>query len=156
MLKLSKLTDYGIVLLAQMAKQPRSTLFSARALSESTGVPFPTVEKLMKQMLRADLLRSKRGARGGYMLARSPESVSLAHIIDTMQGSIALTECTDSTNSICDVVECCGIRDHWPIINGAVRAALSAVSLRDLAANVEAPLSTFSAAHSDAGPTPEA
>ena len=118
-----------------MAKESPGTLFSARKLADLTGVPTPTVEKLLKQMLHADLLISRRGARGGYSLKNAPEDVSLARIIDLIQGTIALTECTDSSNSICDVAQCCGVRDHWPLINNVVRAALGAVTLRDLSLN---------------------
>jgi len=156
LLRLSKLTDYGIVLLAQMAKDDPGTLFSARNLSLSTGVPSPTVEKVLKQLLHAELLKSRRGAKGGYFLAREPESVSLANIIDLMQGDIALTECTDSSNSICEVVDCCSVRDHWPVINAAVRAALGAVTLRDLASTAKASPSQFSNGLSSTSQPPEA
>jgi FeS assembly SUF system regulator len=137
MLRLSKLTDYGIVLLAQMAKADSGVLFSARALSESSGISTPTVEKILKQMVRVDLLTSKRGATGGYALVLDPAEISLGSIIDLLQGAIALTECTDASQTICEVVECCDLRNHWPLINKAVRAALGAISLKDLAGNAE-------------------
>lgn len=139
-----------------MAKHDPGTLFSARKLALSTGVSSPTVEKILKQLLNAELLKSRRGAKGGYFLAREPESVSLANIIDLMQGSIALTECTDSSDTICEVVDCCSVRDHWPVINGAVRAALGAVTLRDLASTAKASPPQFTQGCSGTSQPPEA
>lgn len=156
MFRLSKLTDYGIVLLAEIAKHDGGALFSARALAGYTGLPLPTVEKLLKRLAQSGLLNSKRGAKGGYFLAQDPVEVSLAQIIDTLQGSIALTECTDSSNSICDVVECCTVRDHWPVINGAIRAALSAVTLKNLSGRADWSASSFTVETDGAPQTPKA
>ena len=136
MLRLSKLTDYGIVLLAQIARSGAGDVHSAKNLSGETGLPLPTVEKLLKQLQRVGLVVSKRGPKGGYTLVKSSDEITLANIIELLQGAVALTECTDESNSICDVVSSCCVRGHWPLINQVVRSAFNSVTLRDLSIGI--------------------
>ena len=91
MLRISKLTDYATVILAALSAQPEA-LHSASGLAERTGVAAPTVSKLLKELQRAGIVRSVRGARGGYQLARSAQEISAAEIIDAVEGPVALTE----------------------------------------------------------------
>jgi FeS assembly SUF system regulator len=152
MIRLTKLTDYGIVLLARMAEEP-DRLHSASGLAESTHLPSPMVSKILKLAGRAGLLHSQRGAHGGYRLARAPREISLAEVLAAFEGPIALTDCSASHDD-CSVESWCHVRDHWRTINRAVAQALAGVSLAELAeqrtrpARFEAPLVVLGAAHS--------
>lgn len=94
MLKISKITDYGIVLLTHLANQP-DRVHRVTELSEEVGVPVPTVAKIAKQLTRQELLVSQRGARGGYRLARPAEDIRVSEIIGALEGPIAVMECID-------------------------------------------------------------
>ncbi|MBS1214612.1 MAG: Rrf2 family protein [Proteobacteria bacterium] len=131
MLKISKLTDYAIVLLGFMAKNPGNT-FAAAELADATGVAVPTVSKILKALAKAQILRSTRGAKGGYALVRSPEQTSVATVIYALEGPIALTECEGERGG-CEQSSCCDARGSWEVINRAVRTALESVSLADMA-----------------------
>lgn len=130
MLRITKLTDYAIVLLAHQARTP-SALVSARELSEATGVPFPTVQKVLKQLVQGDVLRSERGAQGGYGFAREPSALSVADVVEVMEGPLALTACAGS-DAPCTEHPHCAVSEHWPVINRAVQQALAAVTILEL------------------------
>lgn len=131
MIKLGKLTDYAVVLLRQMATE--STLVhTAPRLSERTGLPDPTVAKVLKILGRAGILRSQRGAAGGYGLARGPAAITVADIITAMEGPIALTECVSTSLSSCSVETLCPMRGGWEKVNLALRTALENVTLADM------------------------
>ncbi len=132
MLRISKMTDYGIVLLAHFARLPGRPVLSAREVAEANGVPLPTAAKLFRQLHRARLVDSVRGAGGGYALAGSPEEIDVARIVMVLEGPIALTGCSLPTDIQCDSEPVCPLRDHWPHINLAVRTALEQVTLADL------------------------
>jgi FeS assembly SUF system regulator len=131
MLRISKLTDYAIVILGQMAKDHGRTR-TATDLSESTGVALPTVSKVLKTLGKAGILKSTRGAHGGYQLAQPPESTSVALVINVLEGPIALTECEGERGG-CEQSPNCHARSSWDVINRAVRTALESVSLADMA-----------------------
>ncbi|MBM4200512.1 MAG: SUF system Fe-S cluster assembly regulator [Gammaproteobacteria bacterium] len=131
MLRISKMTDYAIVVLSLMAREGERT-FAAAEVAERTGIASPTVSKLLKSMTRAQIVSSIRGARGGYRLARPPERMSVASIIDALEGPIAITECGVAHDS-CQQAQSCHIRGNWNIINRAVRTALESVTLMDMA-----------------------
>lgn len=131
MLKLSRLTDYGTVLLAHLAREPRARL-SASELAQATRLGEPTVRKLLKMLARGGVVVSHRGAQGGYALARPPESISAVEIIDALEGPVALTECSGAHSS-CEHERDCALNHGWPAINAAVRDALQAVTLAQLA-----------------------
>ena len=131
MLKISKLTDYAILLLGQMAGDVDRT-HTAAELAEATGVALPTVSKILKILGKAGILRSTRGAHGGYMLAQAPEQTSVAAVIKALEGPIALTEC-EGEHGGCEQSPNCHARSSWDVINRAVRAALESVSLADMA-----------------------
>ena len=138
MLRMSKLTDYGTLVLAQLAAN-ESDLTSAVQLSDTTHIAQPTVSKLLKSLARAGLVVSQRGAMGGYALARPPEHISAAEIIDALEGPVAITECS-SIDGACDLEQFCRVGRAWQMINRSIRVALQAVSLADLQAGTE-PLS---------------
>jgi FeS assembly SUF system regulator len=138
MLRLSKMTDYGTVVLTRMAREP-GRLFSAQELAEYTHVAQPTVAKLLKALVRAGVLESQRGARGGYTLARPPESISAVDIIDAIEGPVALTECA-SGHSNCSIEQDCSVGHNWQRINLGIRRALEGVTLAELARPMAVPL----------------
>ncbi|MGH8547319.1 MAG: SUF system Fe-S cluster assembly regulator [Methylococcales bacterium] len=131
MLRLSKLTDYATVLLGYMARG-KVEIHAAVEIAHATGIALPTVSKLLKLLAHSGLVRSVRGAKGGYCLSYSPDKISVADIIQAIEGPIALTECSIS-DEYCEQSSHCDIRGNWRVINKAVRAALESVSLADLA-----------------------
>ncbi|MCK5326672.1 MAG: SUF system Fe-S cluster assembly regulator [Woeseiaceae bacterium] len=130
MLRISKLTDYGTVLLAHLARNPNDVC-SAADIAARTGIALPTASKLLKSLARSGLVRSTRGASGGYQLARKPGDISAADIIDALDGPVSITECSAS-DSHCDIEEACSVGNAWQRINIAIRNALQDVSLVDL------------------------
>lgn len=147
MLRLSKLSDYAVVVLVRLGQQsdrvssrapgtpsPASPYISATtaAIATATGVPEPTVAKVLKALAGAGLVESRRGARGGYWLARSMSAISVADVITAIDGPIALTSCVDGRGD-CEVGHLCAVRGRWDVVNAAVETALRAVSMADLA-----------------------
>ena len=130
MLRISKLTDYGTVVLAQLARAPGERR-TATAVAKQTRIALPTVSKLLKSFHRAGLVTSVRGARGGYQLARPPASISAAEIIDAIDGPVAITECSGD-HSACDIETVCRTGTAWQRINDAIRQSLDGVTLAQL------------------------
>ncbi len=130
MLRISKLTDYGTVVMTELARDP-ARVVSAAHLADKLKLGQATLSKILKRLASAGLVQSFRGAEGGYQLAGRPESISVAAIIDALEGPISLTECSTDDHS-CSQESDCGIRDHWQVINGAVRGALESVSLAEM------------------------
>ena len=135
MLRLSKLTDYGTVVLAHMAREPES-VHTAADVAEATHVAAPTVSKLLKLLTRGGLLVSQRGANGGYLLARAPEAISAVDIIDAIEGGFGITECAGD-HSQCGLESHCDVGGAWQRINVAIRNALKGVTLHELARPAE-------------------
>lgn len=133
MLRIGKLSDYAIVVLAHMARHAHRCVHSATDLADETDVPLPTVQKVLKVLARGELVVSMRGARGGYALAGDPAHTSLMSILEVMEGPLALTECAVPHLGTCEDHERCSVGAHWPLINAAVREGLERVSLLDLA-----------------------
>ena len=131
MFKLNKMTDYAVVMMADMARLP-GEVRTAPQLAEATGVPLPTVSKLLKKLTNGGLMQSQRGASGGYSLSRAPEEISVAEIIAAVEGPIALTACVDGSPDQCGVETICAMRGNWDRVNRAVRGALEEVSLADM------------------------
>jgi FeS assembly SUF system regulator len=132
MIRLGKLTDYGLVLMSQMARQPLTELHTARDLAVQCQLPLPTVSKLLKILLQRGLLASHRGIKGGYGLVRQPQMISVAEIIYALEGRLALTECSSEVAGLCGLESSCRIKDNQRIINQVVRGALENVMLSDL------------------------
>ena len=131
MIRLSRLADYGLVLMGRMALQP-STVHTAGGLAEDTQLPIPTVAKLLVRLTQGNLLISHRGAKGGYQLARLPSAITVADIVVAVDGPIALTQCLEHGAQPCDVEPICPTRRGWNRLNDAVKRALTEVSLAEL------------------------
>ena len=129
MLRISKLTDYGIIAATHLAGL--ETPASVRDLAELTTIAAPTVSKVLKSLCRAGVVRSVRGARGGYLLTRPAEKITVVEVIEALDGPIAVTECTDEDTSCSHAVHC-NVRTNWQRINDAVLTALGSISLADM------------------------
>jgi FeS assembly SUF system regulator len=132
-MRLTHLADYAVVLMTAAARYPAGARLSATELSGDTGVPLPTAQKLMGQLAIAGLLSSARGAGGGFTLSRPADAISLADIVEAVEGPIALTMCSDSNNHECVLDAHCRVRPHMGVVGNAVRGALGSVSLESLA-----------------------
>jgi FeS assembly SUF system regulator len=131
MFRLSKLADYGTVLLSYMARQPEQT-HSASELAGEIGIGVPTASKILKLLARQQLVQSVRGTRGGYLLARQPESISIAEVIEALDGPINVTECGAGTG-LCARESECGVKGNWRRLGKVIRQTLSDVSVADFA-----------------------
>lgn len=131
MVRLSNLADYAVVVMCQMAMST-DVRPSAANIAAATSIPLPTVAKLMGTLSRAGLLMSYRGIGGGFALSRSAAEITVADIVETVDGPIALTHCTDPGPGNCAREGICTVKPHWQIINRTIRDALSTVSLADL------------------------
>jgi len=132
-MRLSSLADYAVVMMSSAARHRCGTRLSASLLATETGVPLPTAQKVMQQLARAGLLSSLRGTGGGFKLTRPAAAISLADIIEAIEGPIAMTTCVDEARHDCALDGHCQTKPHWGAINGAVRGALAGVSLTSLA-----------------------
>lgn len=130
MLRISKLTDYGTVLLAHLAANT-GAVCSAAEVANATGIAVPTVSKLLKSLGRCGLVNSTRGSNGGYQLAHDPSEISAADIIDALEGPVSITECSAS-DSQCEHEGVCSVGVAWQRVNVAIRRGLDEVSLSDL------------------------
>jgi FeS assembly SUF system regulator len=142
MLRISRLTDYATVILASLGG---GSLASAAEIAERTHIGLPTVSKLLKELQHAGLVRSVRGAHGGYQLARPAASISAAEIIDAVEGPVALTECASGAGN-CEIETTCLVGHGWQRISRAIRRALHEVSLEELVRR-DAPFATPDLAH---------
>ncbi len=131
MIRMSKLTDYGIVLMAHLSRDPERLFHTAQELAEISRVPPPTVSKLLKSLSKAGLVVSHRGRRGGYSLARPPSEISVAEIISALEGPIGLTECVDVVGA-CGLEQSCLARGSWGPISRAIKGALEGLPLSAL------------------------
>ncbi len=132
MLRITKQTDYGIVLMTHLALQPEAQQ-SAPELAESLHIPLPMVSKILKLLAKDGLLVSQRGVRGGYGLARSPERLTVAEIVHALEGPIAVTECIEEHGpGDCARISYCAVRGNWQVINGAVMRALEGITLAEM------------------------
>lgn len=147
MLKLSRLADYATVVMSLIAAEP-VRVHTGVELAERSHIPAPTVAKLLKLLTRGGLLESQRGAHGGYRLVREPARMSVADVIRALEGPIGVTECSIHEGN-CGIESQCGTRQGWRLINTAIRQALEAVTLDQLAApqrRTEIPVQFLSAA----------
>jgi FeS assembly SUF system regulator len=131
LIRLTNLADYAVVVMTAAARCP-DTRLSAAAVATTTGIPAPTVAKLMGTLARAGLLTASRGVAGGFTLAGEPATINIAAIIEAVDGPIALTNCLAGETHDCAIEGHCGVRGHWAPINRAVRDALAAVTLAEL------------------------
>jgi FeS assembly SUF system regulator len=133
-MRLTHLADYAVVILTAAASRSGSERLSASALAVETGVPLPTAQKLLGKLAQAGLLRTARGVGGGVTLARDPASITLADIIEAVEGPIAMTKCSGSEEaSDCALDSHCRVKPHMNIVTRTVREALAGVTLAHLA-----------------------
>jgi FeS assembly SUF system regulator len=146
-MRLSSMADYAVVIMSAAARHcgtcslveqagGRRARISATQLAQETGLPTPTVQKLVSKLTAAGLMRSSRGVGGGLRLARPPAAISLADIVEAVEGPIALAACIDRVKSDCTLEGCCNVKSHWPQVNAAVRGALAQVALTQLVEEV--------------------
>jgi FeS assembly SUF system regulator len=131
MLRLSKFADYGTQVMAYMAKD--GAVHSATEVSAELGIAAPTVSKILKMLVREDLVESVMGAKGGYRLSRDPAEINIAEIINAMDGPISITECSGTT--ICERESTCSTRSNWQGINHIIQNALEKVKLAEMIAS---------------------
>jgi len=138
MIRISKLTDYGFVVLNQFASHGAGDVVNARDLAEETGLPMPTVSKVLKLLARGGVLAAHRGVNGGYKLARPAQEVTAAEVIEALEGPVAFTDCSGADGTPeCERETHCELKAHWRVITDVVRGALSGVSLAQLAGPAE-------------------
>lgn len=130
MLRIGKLTDYALLILSQMARDPLSVL-SATHLADRLRLSAPTVSKILKILSEAGLVSSTRGAEGGYRLGRAASEITVADIIAAMEGQIAMTECCEKIN-LCGIDAVCTLRNNWRKINGMVQQLLGGITISDM------------------------
>ncbi len=134
MFKVNKLTDYATVLLIDIARA--DGVRPTQRIAERTGIPLPTVAKIMKSLHRAGLVLSTRGSGGGYALGRPAAEISVADVIQAVEGPIALTACADTSDEQCGIEHSCPVSGKWNRVNTAVRSALAEVTLADMVEDV--------------------
>lgn len=142
MLRLSRLTDYAVVVLVKLARSGGVT--TSTSLASDTGIPEPTVAKVLKALAGGGLVASQRGARGGYRLELSLEAISITRVITAIDGPIALAACVDGGVGGCQAEQQCPIRGRWDVVNAAIRTTLDGITLAQMEAtapNVAAPAS---------------
>jgi FeS assembly SUF system regulator len=132
MVRLGKLTDYGLVLMTLIARGEGFPQRTARDLAVESRLPLSTVSKLLKQLLQSGLLTSHRGIKGGYILAKEPQEISVVEIISAIEGPMALTECSADVTGLCNLESFCPIKSNQQIISQAVRGVLDKITLSDL------------------------
>jgi FeS assembly SUF system regulator len=137
-MRLSSLADYAVVMMTAAARHCGAAKVNATTLSAETGIPLPTAQKLVSKLSAAGLFESTRGVGGGVRLARPPAAISLADIVEAVEGPIEMTSCVDVERHDCALESCCQVRPHMGIVNGAVRGALAGVSLASLCSPTKA------------------
>ena len=131
-MRLSNMADYAVVVMSAASRHCGSARVSATELAAETGIALPTTQKLVSILSKAGLLRSSRGTGGGIKLARPAAAITLADIVEAVEGPIALTSCVDTGSHNCQMEGSCRIQPHWAVVNGAVRGALAEINLAGL------------------------
>lgn len=131
MIKLSKMTDYAVVILAELAAGGGG-LMTASGLSEKTGLPEPTVAKVLKLLARGGMIDSSRGINGGYKLSKLPNEINMAAVITALEGPVQLTSCVDGSEECCNHSINCSMKGKWNPVNAAMQKALEDVSLAQM------------------------
>jgi len=160
MIRLTKLSDYGLVVLTHFANNRQRHVWNARDVAQEVNLPTPTVSKLLKSFARGGLLKAHRGVHGGYSLAREPGNVTLPDIVEVLEGPVAITECQEGGESNCLLQRLCPLRPTWSDLNRTVRESLEKVTLAELARNAAAnkaaidEVTRSAAAEAQSSPTP--
>jgi FeS assembly SUF system regulator len=139
-MRLARMTDYAVVVLCQMARAKGQAMFTASALAEATGLPAPSVSKILKRLAQKRVVIAHRGATGGYGLDRSPADITAREIIVALEGPLVLAACVEDGMETCGFESSCPIRGHWDPVNRAIHDALGDVTLADMAEPRPVPL----------------
>ena len=132
MIRISRMADYGVVALSFMSRDPKR-FYSAATVADGTGLPLPSVCKLLKLLVKSGVLISRRGVSGGFGLGRAPNKISVADLVTAVDGPIALADCLEgSSGSACGLESFCVIRGPWQKVSDAIRVALEEVTLVDI------------------------
>ncbi len=131
MIKLNRMTDYGVVILVHVCSGV-DEIITAPSLSLTTGLPLPTVSKILKKLAKKKLITSHRGVNGGYSQRRPLSKISVAEMIEALDGPVVLTACVEGAEHSCNVESLCPVRGGWDRVNTAVRNALEEISLEEL------------------------
>ncbi len=131
MIRITRQTDYGIILLAYLASRPPERILTARDAALECRLPVPMVSKILKTLAREGILTSHRGVKGGYSLSRLPERITVGDIIGALEGPIGMTECSSNPGS-CEQEALCPVRINWQRISVAVRGALEQIPLSEM------------------------
>ena len=150
MFKFNKMTDYATVVLIEIARGAK--VRSSHRLAAQTGIPLPTVSKLLKSLGRSGLVESHRGVAGGYTLGHAPQRITIADVIQAVEGPIALTACADTSNEECSIQTLCPVQGKWNRVNTAIRSVLADVTLADMVAD----MATVGLERTKASPAPAA
>lgn len=135
MFRLGKLTDYALLLVHTMAGQPITTRWRTDSLVDATHLPLPTVRKCLKHLVDAQLVDSFRGAQGGYQLNRPAEDISLAAVIEAIEGPVQMTECSQPDGGQCELDEICDLKAPLQSVSDIVMGFLRTISLAELGAS---------------------
>jgi len=131
MIRITRQTDYGILILSQLASLPAEVVHAAKDVAKRSGIPLPMASKILKALARASLLASHRGVKGGYSLAVSADRISIADVIQALEGPFGITECSFNPGA-CEQEPCCPVRTNWQRISVAVRDALDRIPLSEM------------------------
>lgn len=132
MIRIGKLTDYGILIMTYLARDPER-LHAAQEIAQAVGITLPTANKLLKMLARGGLLDSQRGTKGGYALSRQPEAITMVDIIGALEGPVGLTDCgTAKQPGNCQRERSCSVKANWQRISQAVNDALAGVTLAEM------------------------
>tara|TARA_Y100000589_G_C27079425_1_gene598950 strand:- start:457 stop:930 length:474 start_codon:yes stop_codon:yes gene_type:complete len=131
MIKLNRMTDYGVMIIVQVCKG-MDRITTAPNLSSTTGLPLPTVSKILKKLAKKGLITSHRGVNGGYSQRRPLSQISVAEMIEALDGPVVLTACVEGAEHSCNVESLCPVRGGWDRVNTAIRNALEEISLEEL------------------------
>lgn len=131
MIRITRQTDYGILLLSHMASRPLEEVHTAKHVAQASRISFPMVSKILKALARAGLLISQRGVKGGYRLATHASHISIGHVIEALEGPIGITECSVHPG-VCEQEGMCPVQSNWQRISVAMRDALEKIPISDL------------------------
>jgi len=137
MLRVTKLTDYGVALMTRLAMRDGQELATAPKLSKHMGLPLPTVRKLLKVLTTENLLESTRGVSGGYSLARDPQDITLMDMVVAFEGPISMTECVTDEPCNCKMTNC-GLRENWSLVNQLLKNTLESYNLAQMTGSLAA------------------
>lgn len=135
MIKISKLTDYAVLMLFHMSRQNEQTVLAAQDVADMSGLPLPTVSKILKILAKSRIVSSTRGVKGGYKLDHDLSRLTVVDVIVAMDGPIKITSCADGGMDDCDMAKTCPMAGRWTPVNQAINTALGAVTLDAMFAN---------------------